>query len=82
MLSLQANGIYPQTFAVLSAPTLMIHGNWDPHPGRTTLDTLLRYMPQIEYVELTSCGHYPWRERYAREPFFHQLRQWLGMYMT
>lgn len=82
MLRLQDNGTYPQAFGAISAPTLMIHGDWDPHPGRMTLATLSRYMPAIEYFELKDCGHYPWRERGAAPGFFDQLEKWLAMYMT
>jgi pimeloyl-ACP methyl ester carboxylesterase len=82
MLRLQGNRTYPQAFRAIETPTLMIHGDWDPHPGRMTLDTLGQHMPAIEYVELINCGHYPWRERKAAEVFFDQLRQWLCMYMT
>ncbi len=82
MLRLQGEGTYPQAFRTIGTPTLMLHGDWDPHPGTATFKTLVPYMPQIEYDELPNCGHYPWRERWAREHFFDGLRTWLAMHMT
>jgi pimeloyl-ACP methyl ester carboxylesterase len=82
MLRLQAEGVYPPSFAGISSPILMAHGDWDPHPGRMTFDTLSEYLPTIQYIELRNCGHYPWRERSAREDFFDILGTWLAMYMT
>jgi len=29
----------------------MLHGAYDPHPGRMIRDTLARVMPQLEYRE-------------------------------
>jgi len=82
MLRLQASRVYPETFVRIRAPLLMLHGDWDPHPGQTTLKTLVPYIPHIEYAEIQNCGHYPWRERHARAKFYGHVRAWLGMYMT
>jgi len=78
MLELQAAGVYPAAFAVIRAPVLMLHGEADPHPGAMIRDSLLPWLPQLEYRELPRCGHYPWRERGARANFFGLLRAWLG----
>jgi pimeloyl-ACP methyl ester carboxylesterase len=82
MLRLQKRGVYPSTFAGIPVPVLMLHGDWDPHPGRMTLATLQPYLPQLEYIELKNCGHYPWREKAARDTMFEILRDWLGENMT
>jgi pimeloyl-ACP methyl ester carboxylesterase len=34
MLRLQAEGVYPAAFAAIKVPVLMVHGAFDPHPGR------------------------------------------------
>jgi len=49
----------------------------DPHPGPETRDTLLPFIPQLEYHVLEKCGHYPWLEREARDTFFGRLEDWL-----
>jgi pimeloyl-ACP methyl ester carboxylesterase len=77
MLRCQEEGQFPQTFSNIDSPVLMIHGEADPHPGAMTRDTLRAVMPQLEYVELDRCGHYPWLERHARAQFFSILREWL-----
>ena len=78
VLTRQAEGIEPQSFDAIGARVLMLHGEDDPHPGAMIRDSLLPYIPQLEYVEFVRCGHEPWRERHAREPFFGALRGFLA----
>jgi pimeloyl-ACP methyl ester carboxylesterase len=78
VLRLQRDGGEPQAFAQIRAPVLMIHGDHDLHPGPATRDLLRQYIPQLEYLSLERCGHEPWRERHAREPFAAALCDWLG----
>lgn len=77
MLKLQRQGVYPAGFKSISSPVLMLHGSYDPHPGEMIRDSLLPYIPQLEYVEWERCGHYPWLEKAVREDFFTHLRGWL-----
>jgi pimeloyl-ACP methyl ester carboxylesterase len=79
MLRLQAEGAYPAAFAAIRAPVLMLHGDFDPHPGRMIRDSLRPVLPQLEYVEFEHCGHSPWKERRARDDFFEALIPWLAM---
>jgi pimeloyl-ACP methyl ester carboxylesterase len=78
MLRLQGRGVYPAAFGAISAPVLMMHGAFDPHPGRSTEAALRPHLPQLEYREWERCGHYPWLERGVREEFLEALRQWLA----
>jgi len=78
MLRLQANGTYPARFRRIRSPVLMLHGSYDPHPGRMILSGLRPYLPQIEYREWDHCGHFPWLEREVREEFFATVRAWLS----
>jgi len=78
MVRLQNQGVYPTTFAAIHAPVLMLHGQFDPHPGRMILASLKPHIQQLEYVEFESCGHYPWLEKAARDKFFSVLRGWLS----
>ena len=77
MQRLLDDGIYPKAFAVIESPVLMLHGQYDPHPGRMILDSLLPYIPQLEYHELERCGHSPWIEKSARQDFFSFMGEWL-----
>jgi pimeloyl-ACP methyl ester carboxylesterase len=77
MVRLQAAGVYPAAFAAISSPVLMLHGLYDPHPGRMIRDSLRPYLPNLKYVEWERCGHSPWKERFARDDFFRVLESWL-----
>jgi pimeloyl-ACP methyl ester carboxylesterase len=78
MVRLQSEGVYPAAFAAIECPVLMLHGEVDPHPGRLTRDDLRRHIPQLEYRELSKCGHSPWLERQARDEFFGCLNESLA----
>ncbi len=77
VLRLQDEGIEPAAFSAITCPVLMLHGDTDPHPGRSTHETLREFIRQIEYVEIPQCGHEPWLERWGREPFLDTLRRWV-----
>lgn len=78
-LRLQREDIEPRRFSAITARVVMMHGDTDPHPGPSTRDVLRVFVPQLEYVEFARCGHQPWIERYAREPFLAYLRRWLSL---
>jgi pimeloyl-ACP methyl ester carboxylesterase len=80
MLRLLADGTYPRAFAAIRSPVLMLHGDYDPHPGAMIRDSLLPFLAQLEYREFARCGHSPWLETHARAEFFAALRGWLGRY--
>jgi pimeloyl-ACP methyl ester carboxylesterase len=82
MLRLQRVGVYPARFSRIGVPALMVHGAQDPHPGDAIYASLRGVMPQLEYVELVRCGHYPWWERHAKDAFFAVLRDWLAWNTT
>ena len=77
MLRLQEDGTYPGAFSSITSPVLMLHGDYDPHPGRMIYDSLREHVPRIEYRELKNCGHSPWKERHARKEFFMLMTNWL-----
>ncbi|MBN2113403.1 MAG: alpha/beta hydrolase [Acidimicrobiia bacterium] len=78
VLRLQAEGAEPAAFAAITCPALMLHGDQDPHPGPATFALLRRYLPELQYRGFAECGHRPWAERRAREPFLAALREWLA----
>jgi len=78
MLRLQEEGVYPAAFSNIRVPVLMLHGDFDPHPGQMIRDGLKHYTPQLEYLELAQCGHYPWLEKAAMENFYSTIRNWLA----
>lgn len=78
VLRLQADEVEPAAFAAVTCPVLMLHGDDDPHPGPATFALLRRYVPQLQYRGFPRCGHRPWAERHAREPFLAALAEWLA----
>jgi pimeloyl-ACP methyl ester carboxylesterase len=76
-LRLQAEGVHPAAFAAIRGPVLLLQGDFDSHPGPLIRASLAPHLPQLEYVELPRCGHYPWLERHARDAFFATLIAWL-----
>ncbi|MBP1633215.1 MAG: hypothetical protein H6Q11_1503 [Acidobacteria bacterium] len=78
VLRLQAEGVEPQSFRAIACPVLMLHGDDDPHPGPATFEVLRQFIPQLQYRGFPRCGHEPWAERHAREPFLEVLRAWLA----
>jgi pimeloyl-ACP methyl ester carboxylesterase len=81
MIRLQEAGVYPAAFAAIRSPVLMLHGTYDPHPGQRIRDSLLPFLPNLEYREWERCGHRPWAERHVRDDFFATLRDWLSRHL-
>ncbi len=77
MVYQQETGIYPAAFSVIKPPVIMLHGKFDPHPGREIRDSLKPYLPQLEYREWEKCGHSPWNEKYVKDDFFKVIKEWL-----
>lgn len=78
MLRCQDAGVYPQNFSAIVSPVLMLHGDYDPHPGKKIRDSLKPYLPRLDYREFERCGHHPAIERHAREAFFAVMCDWLA----
>jgi pimeloyl-ACP methyl ester carboxylesterase len=77
MVRLQEAGVYPAAFAAITSPVLMLHGDYDPHPGKMIYQSLEPFIPHLEYREFRQCGHSPWRERNAKEEFFGAIKEFL-----
>jgi pimeloyl-ACP methyl ester carboxylesterase len=77
MMRLVSDGTYPGAFTRIASEVLMLHGDYDPHPGPMIYESLRPYIRTLEYRELNRCGHSPWLERSARSEFFSALKTWL-----
>jgi len=77
MVHLQDEGVYPAAFVAIKSPVLMLHGDYDPHPGQMIRTSLEGYIPHLEYREFKNCGHSPWRERQVKNEFFAVIKEWL-----
>jgi pimeloyl-ACP methyl ester carboxylesterase len=61
-------------FSKINIPTVVIHGDYDPHPIEGIKPFLVECISEIRFHLLAKCGHYPWLERQARDKFYDILR--------
>lgn len=59
----------------IRCPVTVVHGAHDPRPLAGVVDPLGEVLAQLRVVVLERCGHFPWIERHAREPF-RQVVDW------
>ncbi len=57
----------------IKCPVIAIHGDYDPHPHQGVAEPLSRILADFRLILLERCGHYPWKEQYARDDFFSLL---------
>lgn len=67
----------------IETPTVVIHGDFDPHPIEGIQPLLESTLQNVSFHILSQCGHYPWIERHARNAFFDLMnKQILNEYQT
>lgn len=59
----------------IQCPVVAIHGDYDPHSIEGVQEPLSRVLEEFKLTPLKDCGHYPWREQFAREKFYEVLRK-------
>ncbi len=67
-------GLLKDRFSKIDKPTVVIHGEYDPHPIEGIRPFLEDCLKDIHFYILRKCGHYPWMERHAKERFFEILQ--------
>jgi pimeloyl-ACP methyl ester carboxylesterase len=65
-------------YSKIDIPTVVIHGDYDPHPLEGIRPLLESCIEDIRFYILPKCGHYPWIERHARDRFFEILESEIG----
>ncbi len=73
--SMRRTGALLEHAGRLACPVLAIHGDHDPHPEAGVDEPLKAVVGDFRFVLLERCGHYPWRERHARDRFYQVLRE-------
>jgi pimeloyl-ACP methyl ester carboxylesterase len=58
----------------IKRPIVAIHGDYDPHPANGVKYPLSAAVRDFRFILLERCGHYPWRERSARDTFYRILK--------
>ncbi|MGD8968682.1 MAG: alpha/beta hydrolase [Anaerolineae bacterium] len=56
-------------------PVIAIHGDYDPHPAEGVEKPLASVLGCFRFILLQNCGHQPWAERQARDPFYRVLEE-------
>lgn len=75
---LRRSGELLQLFSQLKVPISVIHGDADPHPAEGVREPLKSLGLPFTFHLLPRCGHTPWEEKFAREPFFRLLARELA----
>lgn len=57
----------------ISCPVIAIHGDYDPHPWQGVKIPLEERILDFRFIFLEKCGHYPWKEKFARESFLKKM---------
>jgi pimeloyl-ACP methyl ester carboxylesterase len=70
---LRKSGDLLEIARLIKCPVVAIHGDYDPHPANGVKHPLSRAIKDFRFVLLQKCGHYPWRERNARDMFYNIL---------
>lgn len=75
--SLRKTGALLKVAGKIIVPVVAIHGDYDPHPWQGVKEPLEERVHDFTFHLLPNCGHEPWRERSAQEPFFSLLDRYL-----
>lgn len=67
--ALRASGELRRSLGRLSCPVVAFHGDHDPHPV-AAIAAAGADLAEFRLHRLARCGHAPWREKAAAEPFF------------
>jgi len=67
-------GYLRNEFSKIDIPTVVIHGEYDPHPIEGIRPLLESCIADIRFHIFPECGHYPWIERKARERFWEVVK--------
>lgn len=59
----------------IECPVTAIHGDYDPRGPEYVRIPLSLAVKNFKFILLEKCGHYPWREKYARDKFYEVLRE-------
>lgn len=75
---LRKTGFLTQQLEKITCPITAIHGDYDPHPADGVKAPLSKANPKFRFILLPQCGHKPWIEQHAKEPFYQALEQELS----
>jgi pimeloyl-ACP methyl ester carboxylesterase len=62
----------------ISCPVVALHGDYDPHPADGVSEPLSNVLKNFRLILLEKCGHYPWKEKYAKDILFKLFYKEIG----
>ncbi len=78
-VNLRRTGALLRLGSRIRCPVVAVHGDYDPNPPEGVREPLSWVVEDFRFVLLKNCGHLPWIESEAKEPFFKVLREELGL---
>lgn len=64
--------------ANISCPVAALHGDYDPHPADGVKEPLSGVLNNFRFTLMEKCGHYPWKENYAKDLIYKLLYKEIG----
>ena len=71
--ALRTKGALLDIARAIRCPVQVFHGDYDPSPAEGVRAPLSAAVADLRFTIIKDCGHTPWRERRAREPFYASL---------
>ncbi len=71
----RSDGGFLRLASRIRCPVVAIHGAYDSHPAEGVKKPLSSVLKDFDFILLQKCGHQPWLEKHAREPFFALLEE-------
>jgi len=64
--------------ANISCPVVALHGDYDPHPSEGVREPLPDVLKNFRFTLIEKCGHYPWKEKHAKDLIYKLLYKEIG----
>jgi len=71
---LRSEGHFERIASQIRKPIRVIQGEQDPSSIKGVIEPFEGKTPDFEWYELARCGHYPWKEKYAKHRFWEIIR--------
>ncbi|MFC1733637.1 alpha/beta fold hydrolase [candidate division KSB1 bacterium] len=72
--AMRKKGLLLKLGSKIQCPVVALHGDYDPHPYKGVSEPLSKVIQDFRFYLLKQCGHYPWKERFAKDEFYKLLK--------
>lgn len=72
---MRKNGNFLELIKMIQCPTVVIHGEYDPHPFNGIKKPLEKIIKNNKFIVLEKCGHTPWIEKFSKDMFYKVFEQ-------